>query len=138
MPAHEYTHVQCKPDAVASSSAIAMKKKSDSSTSASDDDSDDEIGRWIYNSSRTVQERLAAVEAANNNSNGTLFNALHTSGDDDDSITITGTRRVTRFKMGRKRRRKCTRYVLLAKDVPTMLFKEGWVLNMVQNDFLVL
>ena len=58
MPAHEY---------IASSSAIAMKKKSDSSTSASDDDSDDEIGRWIYNSSRTVQERLAAVEAANSN-----------------------------------------------------------------------
>ena len=60
MPTMERVLV-CKPDAVASSLATAIQSKSESNTSDDEDsDSDDEIGRMIYNSSRTAKARAAA------------------------------------------------------------------------------
>ena len=46
--------------------------------------------------------------------------------------------RIAQCKMRRirRRKRKCTRYVLM-KDVPTMLFKEEYVLNMAQSVHLL-
>ena len=77
-----------------SSSANVNNNMNKLNSSDDDSDSDDEIGRMVYNSSRTVQERrAAAAEAAKNNSNNLTSCSPHTSDSNGNSTITTGTKR---------------------------------------------